>query len=130
MNHHGIAYCVSTDNFVRLAPSVLDQEAGSKGTAVGVISAARSLHDAEVVMTGLDHQTSVVATRLNIEAQTSQLVHEMPVWRTLVGGKFQCENCASVVIAPVPTGTKRLYFNAQLPAGAKEALLYLVSVVV
>lgn len=126
------AYCVSTENFVRIRKDQTTQETPSSTIDGGLIASYLSLtansHVIEALMTGLDSHRSVFASKLRIEAQSLTMVSNVRVWRSLVGGTVQCSNCSSLGIFPVPGGTQRIYVTATLPATIAGGLLYLASV--
>lgn len=125
------AYCVSAQNFVRIAQ---DQRAHltPSSTTNAVFTAqyhpGSGRHIVEAVMTGLDARQSVFASTLRIEAQSFIMASSGPVWRCLLGGLFECSNCSSMGFFPVPDGTQRIQVAVTLPAMVAGGLLYLASV--
>ncbi len=123
------AFCVSTENFVRIAKDWLTHETTPAAIHVGFHPQAGSQYTVEAVMTSFDSHTTVVAASLEIEAQTSETRSNVPSWRTLNGGTNQCNMCASVQIANVPTGTQRIYVHVDLQAATVGGLLYLTQII-
>ncbi|KAI9881233.1 MAG: hypothetical protein M1830_005519, partial [Pleopsidium flavum] len=124
-----LAFCVSTENFVIFAKDQLRQATTSAATQAGFHSQAGTKYAVEAVMTSPDSHTTVVASNLDIEAQTSETVNNARSWRTLNGGTAQCNNCGSVEIATVPALTQRIAIRVKVQDSTLSGLLYLTQIV-
>ena len=89
-----VAYCVSMQNFVRLANIVLQHPV----TAYSPFHElpGRDGYAVEAVMTSLDNTTSVFAQNLTIQAQAKDEISNTQLWGTLVNGSNTCNNCAAI----------------------------------
>ena len=126
------AYCVSTENFVRIGTEQTTYKTPSSTIDAGFVAPYRpstaNHHIVEAVVTGLDLHQSVLASTLRIEAQSLKMMSNVRVWQSLIGGTFQCSNCSNLGIFPVPGGTQRIYVTVALPSTIAGGLLYLASV--
>lgn len=68
------------------------------------------------------------AQQLAVQAQSYQMIGNVPTWGTLPGGVDSCQNCASASLHPIPVGTKRVSVSVLLAAGTTIAKLYLETV--
>ena len=82
----------------------------------------------EAVLTGLDNTTSLNATSLDMQAQSSNRAFMTTLWRSLPDGEKACTNCSSVELAPLPDNAQRVKINVVLPPNVKAGLLYLASI--
>jgi len=79
------------------------------------------------LLTTSDSLTLIKAQNLEIQAQKADSVGNVPLWRTLNAGDQQCNDCSSVGLLDVPTGTERIKVHVELAAPARSGLLYLAS---
>ncbi|KAL9012833.1 MAG: hypothetical protein Q9173_002425 [Seirophora scorigena] len=124
------AYCVATDSFQRIA-----QDAATHKTVPAAVDVKYSAPEGEsvaveAVLTGTNMSESLFAESLRMSAQTSDALHDVPTWRSQVGGTVVCADCARVLIAPVPPETERIVMQVVLKAGAGGGLLFLSSVAI
>ena len=125
-----VAYCVSTDNFVKIAQDHLTHAttpANVQQNVGPVRTVGKTPYSVQAVMTTLDTRAVITVARLEITAQKRAIVHEAPLWVPVEGGKQQCSDCASVEIPTVPAGTQRVDVHVGLRKGTVAGLLYLVS---
>lgn len=123
-----MAYCVSADNFRKIAEDHLAHK-----TIPGTIGVKYSVPEGksmafEAVLTGQNMHESIFASSLRISAQTSDTSNNVQTWRSQAGGTAVCTDCARILIAPVPEKTQRIVMNIVLKAGAAGGLLFLSSV--
>ena len=115
------AYCVSTDNFVRIGrgPSA-SSLAASFNTAV--YNNSGSHLTVEAVITSLNKQSSVFAASVVMQAQAYDTV-----WRTVAEGSIDCLRCSSLTLAPFPLTAQRVKIDVELSEGNPAGLLWLAS---
>ena len=121
------AYCVDTQSYVEVA---LPRQKGSAPQTNYQVLDVPGANDATVsaVLTGTGGTTSVFAQQLAVQAQSYQMMGNVPTWGTLPGGVESCNNCASVSLHPLPIGTKRVSISVLLAAGTTIAKLYIETV--
>lgn len=121
------AYCVSTDQFVRIGqnPSGL----GVASSAVVTANLNPAAYDkrgtyltVEAVVTTFYNRTSLFATSMVMQAQAYDRV-----WRTVGGGISDCLRCPSVTLAPFPVLAQRVKIDVVLPENSPTGLLWLAS---
>ena len=122
------AYCVSTNNFVKIVQDQLTDSNAATRVANFKAAGSQSGYAVQAVVTGLDNASCVFVQSLVIQAQSYSTMWDTQIWRTLNNGVNQCTECASIGIGPVPVGTQRIKVNIVLK-DATEVLLYLASVV-
>lgn len=121
------AYCVDMANFIEVArkrqgrPSL---ETNNQPLNV----AGPNNYVASAVLTGMGGVTSVFAKELSVQAQSYQMMGNVPTWGTLPRGVGSCHDCASAVLQPIPVGTKRLSVSVLLKAGTTIARLYIETI--
>lgn len=115
------AYCVSTDNFVRIGqgPSASSLAASFNPA---VYNNSGSHLTVEAVITSLNKQSSVFAASVVMQAQAYDTV-----WRTVAGGSNDCLRCSSLTLAPFPLTAQRVKIDVELSEGNPAGLLWLAS---
>ncbi|MCJ1376046.1 hypothetical protein MMC20_007284 [Loxospora ochrophaea] len=73
----------------------------------------------EVVLGSDDLNASLFADTLQIEAQSVNELFGAESYHTLPGGIKTCSNCSSVLIQPIPEGTRDIKVSAMLPSGVQ-----------
>lgn len=119
-----VCYCVSTENFVKIAQDGLVQDKEAKANQPLDVPAANSFAIAPVLadQTGTK---ALVAKSLSLEAQSYQMIGNVQSWGTLPRGTEKCVNCGRAVVQPIPVGTERVAVDVVLAAGTTAAAIYL-----
>lgn len=126
------AYCISTNNFVRIGHDTSTGNGQNGGSSVVVTanfnSALRNNNNngsqlaVEAVVTNLNRLSTLHATSVVIQAQTYN-----GVWRTVADGQNYCQICSSVSLAPFPATAQRVKVDVVLPEWYPTGLLWLAS---
>ena len=123
-----MAYCVNRVGFVQVALGMSAGQTVSSKQDTGFHAASGASHSVEAILTGLDGRLLVNAESLKIQAQASDSTGSVQSWGTLVDGVDHCNNCSTVQILTVPTGTQRITTQVELMPETERALLFLASV--
>ncbi|KAL9118631.1 MAG: hypothetical protein Q9187_004823 [Circinaria calcarea] len=121
------AYCVDMANFIEVARN---RQAGSslQTNTQPLNVPGPNNYVVSAVLTGLGGVTSVFAKQLSMQAQSYQMIGNVPTWGTLPGGVESCQDCASTVLQPIPVGTKRVSVGVLLKTGTTIAKLYIETI--
>ena len=108
------AHCVSQDDFINIP----QQQSASHVSAPAV---GGESYLVQAIMTTQDSHVTQFVQSLRIMAQVA--INTPSQWLTL--GASQCEHCASVEMAPVPLGTRRVSVDVVLNTDAVAGILWL-----
>ena len=115
------------DNFRPLAKLLANGRTGASVQA-GFHASQGGQYSVAAVLAASDGHTPLKAQSLEIQAQTTDMVGNTQLWRTLNAGDSQCTDCASVEILDVPDNTQRIKTHIEVKPGTVNGLLYLASV--
>ncbi|MCJ1259231.1 hypothetical protein MMC24_007067 [Lignoscripta atroalba] len=133
--HGNTAYCVSTENFVKIAESHV-AGAGTQATGSiripapesGASAGQHAVVAANAVLTGENATMRLEAQSMKLWALHGNLVTaDYPILQTVLNGTAACENCSSVELQPVPETADVLVANVLLK-GAGPGVLYLTTI--
>ncbi|MCJ1375112.1 hypothetical protein MMC20_006346 [Loxospora ochrophaea] len=114
-DYNFLAYCVSIENFLRLAELVTGSLAQQLNFAEAELPQGQGNNGAvQAVLAGPDGNTSLVASQLTISAQTKKEMYNLDMWGTMANGYQQCTQCSSIGLDQIPAGTQRIAVNARL----------------
>ena len=122
------AFCVTTDNFIKIARAQLGDKAPPATIPAPFRASKTQIYSIDAVLAGLNPNSAVIASSIEIQAQTYDTFSNVQTWRSLPNGTEQCNDCGSIAITPVPDGTQRFSIKAVLQPGTAGALLYLASI--
>ena len=123
------AYCVSQEDFVRIAQTKVGSSAtvGASQVCLPSTGVGSSQYAFKATLTSSDVSQAVDAASPQIKARKSLHVHEHILWQTLPGGSSQCTNCGRAILDPVPDETQSIALEVIMGAGVRTGKLFLGS---
>ena len=120
-----VAWCVSKQNFVKIAKDPMDHMTKPDAVAAPYAPVADgSKVSVEAILVG-PRGRPVFADKMVVEAQATGLVNGEKVWHTLIGGANASSHCSRLSLTDVPLHTHRILIHTILPFAVPTALLYL-----
>ena len=126
---YSMAYCVDHGNFEDLAQLLAGARTKNSEDPVRKrLKVAAEAHSSfQAVLTTADSLTMVNAKHFSMQAQKATRLGNIPLWRQLRLGDKECEDCSSLGLDDLPTGTERIQLDLQLGTGTGPVKLYLGS---
>ena len=120
-------FCISSHSFYLLAHNQVAGESTVGSSWVGIPPNNNNAYGVEAILTGVNPQQSVFASNLNLQAQASTTIHDIPAWRTVENGTSYCADCSSIGLEITPKSIQRFQLNVELPAGVTVGEMWLTS---